>query len=86
MLSRKQIEDKVIEVVTETLALEKQAELNDSLIEDLGADSIDMVTLLVTLESEMSQSIDDYAMNGLTRLSDFVDLIESLISRENIPA
>ena len=84
MLTRTEIEDKVIEVVTETLALEKPANLGDSFIDDLGADSIDMVTLLVSLESEVPGQIDDYALDEMKTLRDFVDFIEELLSREPI--
>lgn len=84
MLTRTEIEDKVIEVVTETLALEKPADLDDSFIDDLGADSIDMVTLLVSLESEVPGQIDDYALDDKRTLRDFVDFIEELLSRKPI--
>lgn len=86
MLNRKEIEEKVIDVVTETLALESPAQLGDSFQEDLGADSIDMVTLLVSLESEVAGEIDDSALNGKMTLKDVVDYIEGMLQKEIIPA
>ena len=82
MLSRKEIEDKVIEVVTETLALESPVQLNDSFQEDLGADSIDLVTLLVSLESEIPGEIDDNALDDMKTLKDFVDFLEEELTKE----
>ncbi|HID82638.1 MAG TPA: acyl carrier protein [Chromatiales bacterium] len=86
MLNRKEIEEKVIEIVTETLALESPAKLEDSFQEDLGADSIDMVTLLVSLESEVPGQIDDSALDDKKTLKDFVDFIEEIILNETVPA
>jgi acyl carrier protein len=53
-------------------------QLDDALVEDLGADSIDLVTLLVSLETAISSKIDDRAIDGNKTLKDFVDLIEEL--------
>ena len=86
MLNRKEIEEKVIEIVTETLALESPAKLEDAFQEDLGADSIDMVTLLVSLESEVPGQIDDTALDDKKTLKDFVDFIEGIILNETAPA
>ena len=86
MLNRKEIEEKVIEIVTETLALESPAKLEDSFQEDLGADSIDMVTLLVSLESEVPGQIDDSALDDKKTLKDFVDFIEEIVLNETVPA
>lgn len=86
MLSRKEIEEKVIEIVTETLALELPAKLEDAFQEDLGADSIDMVTLLVSLESEIPGQIDDSALDDKKTLKDFVDFIEGILLDETVPA
>ena len=86
MLNRKEIEDKVIELVTETLALESPAKLEDNFQEDLGADSIDMVTLLVNFESEVSGEIDDDALDGKMTLGDVVNFIEAKFQNNTVSA
>ncbi len=87
MMTRKELEQKVIEVVAETLALDTSPELHQSFREDLGADSIDIVTLLVSLEDELSSSFDQNELGGKESLIEVVDYLENyLIKQEAIAA
>lgn len=82
MLSRKQIEDKVIEVVTETLALSSPAQLSDSFRDDLEADSIDIVTMMVSLQDEMGESFDVNDMEGKDTVLSVVDFLAEELTKE----
>ena len=82
MLSRKQIEDKVIEVVTETLALSSPAQLSDSFRDDLEADSIDIVTMMVSLQDEMGESFDVNDMEGKDTVLSVVDFLVEELTKE----
>lgn len=86
MLTRYEIEEKVIEVVTETLALEAPASLENSFREDLGADSIDIVTLMVGLQDELDSSFEVNDLQGKTTLVDVVNYIEGLYLNDAVPA
>jgi len=86
MLNRKEIEEKVIEVVTETLALETPASLENSFREDLGADSIDIVTLMVSLQDELGDSFDVSDMQGKNTLLNVVDFLEAELTKKTVPA
>jgi len=86
VFDRKEIEEKVIEVVTETLALEAPASLEDSFREDLDADSIDIVTLMVCLQDELGQVFDINELQSKKSLLDIVNLIEKLYLNDAVPA
>ena len=49
-----------------------------SLSDDLGADSLDSVELIMSLEEELDVEIDPARAEGLATVQDLVDLIESL--------
>lgn len=72
------ISEKVVEMLASQLNLEKAKLVpNARLIEDLGADSLDMVEMLMLVEEEFGISIpDDDAMN-LKTVEDIVKYIEA---------
>jgi len=49
-----------------------------SITDDLGADSLDAVELIMTLEEEFNIEIDAEAAEGLKTVQDIVDLIDGL--------
>lgn len=75
MLSRKELEQKIIDVVEDTLALSTPPEMQQSIREDLNADSIDIVTLLVSLEDELATPFDQTALQGKETLQEISDFI-----------
>lgn len=79
MLNREQLEQKVIDIVQETLALETPPKLDDSFREDLNADSIDIVTLLVSLEDELDTPFDQNALQDKDTLLSVVDFLDDLL-------
>lgn len=75
-----QIIDKVKEVIAKQLRIEV-SEIADTaaIVEDLGADSLDIVEMLMTLEDEMNIIIPDDA-TGLKTIKDIADFIEKEIA------
>ena len=70
------VEKRVLSVVQEVLAIEGDApSLDSSLIEDLGADSLDLLSLFMALEDEFGGSISEEDAEGLTTLRDVVECI-----------
>ena len=69
--------DKVKATIAKQLRIDV-AEINDdsAIIEDLGADSIDIVEMLMTLEDEMNITIPDDA-TGLKTVKDIATFIEN---------
>jgi acyl carrier protein len=49
-----------------------------SITEDLGADSLDAVELVMSLEEEFNIEVEAGRMEGLKTVQDLIDLIDSL--------
>ena len=70
--------EKVTELLASQLNISKDKIKADSkLIEDLGADSLDMVEMLMTLEEEFGISIPDEDAMNLKTVEDIASYIES---------
>jgi acyl carrier protein len=60
VIDEKEIEERIVKVVVETLKVDPgQVTRASRFVEDLGADSIDMFTLLTQLEDEFGATIAD---------------------------
>ena len=72
-----EIAEKVIKIVVEQLGVsEEQVTPEAKFIEDLGADSLDQVELVMALEEEFGSDIPDDAAEKLTTVGDAIDYIE----------
>lgn len=69
--------DKVKEIIANQLSV-KVADLKDdtNIAEELGADSLDLVEILMSLEDEFGISIPDEAIPQIKSIKDIVDFIE----------
>jgi len=69
--------EKVKELVAEQLGISKDTILPESnIIEDLGADSLDVIEMLMTLEDEYGITIPDDQINQVRTIAQIVELIE----------
>ena len=72
-----EIAEKVIKIVVEQLGVsEDQVTPEAKFIEDLGADSLDQVELVMALEEEFGSEIPDEAAEKLTTVGDAISYIE----------
>ena len=72
------VEAKVKEIVCEQLGVsEEEVSQNASFIEDLGADSLDIVELVMALEEEYDLEISDEEAEKIRTVGDVVAYIES---------
>lgn len=70
--------DKVKEIIVNELKVDAAKVTPEaSLKEDLGADSIDAVEVIMSLEDEFNISISDDAAQNIKTVQDLVDYIES---------
>lgn len=72
------VEQRVIEIVSEQLGVDKEKISTDtSFVNDLGADSLDTVELVMELEEEFDISIPDEAAEKIQKVGEAVAFIES---------
>ena len=69
--------DKVVEIVCNQLSVNKEDVTPDSsFVEDLGADSLDTVELVMAFEEEFGLEIPDDEAENITTINSAVDWIE----------
>ncbi len=79
------VEARVLSVVREVLAIEGEPPaLESSLIEDLGADSLDLLSLFMALEDEFGGTITEEDTEDLATLRDIVECISGRIGENAV--
>ncbi len=76
------IEDRVIRIVTEQLGLDGTVKLDASFVDDLGADSLDTVELVMALEEEFDIEIPDEVAETITTVRSAVDFVRAHVNEE----
>jgi acyl carrier protein len=77
------VEERVIELVSENLGVNKeQVTRKTSFIEDLGADSLDIVELIMELEEEFEINIPDEQAEKIKNVGEAIDYIEKEIAKK----
>ena len=72
-----EIEDKVRKIIVEQLGVEESQIKDDaSFVEDLGADSLDTVELVMTLEEEFECEIPDEEAEKITTVKQAIDYVK----------
>lgn len=72
------VEERVIDIVAEQLGVEKEkVSAETSFVNDLGADSLDTVELVMELEEEFDITIPDDAAEKIQTVGQAVEHIES---------
>lgn len=73
------IKEKVIDIVNDVLGVEASEE---DTFEDLFADSLDLVEIIIECEKEFGYSITDDKAQNLKTVGDLVNLIKDLDSKD----
>ncbi len=69
--------EKIRDIVVEQLDVDAdKVTLSASITEDLGADSLDVVDLVMSLEEEFDMEIPDEAVENIKTIGDIVKYIE----------
>ena len=72
------IEDRVVKMVAEQLGVkEEEVKLESSFVEDLGADSLDTVELIMALEEEFDTEIPDEEAEKITTVQEAINYINN---------
>lgn len=76
-MNQEEIFEKVKKIIVEQLGVaETSVTMEASFIEDLGADSLDIVELIMALEEEFDMEIPDEDAEKIVSVSDVVDYIK----------
>lgn len=77
ILDRDQVFQGIKEIVVEQLAVaESEAKLEASFVDDLGADSLDVVELVMAMEERFGLEISDEDAEKMATIGDAVSYIE----------
>lgn len=77
-MSGKSVEERVIEIVCEQLNTKKEdVKRETSFINDLGADSLDTVELVMALEEEFKTEIPDEEAEKITTVQQAIDYVKA---------
>lgn len=76
VMSKEEIFNKVRDIVVEQLGVEAdEVNIDSTFIDDLGADSLDIVELIMAFEEEFGIEIPDEAAEKIKTVSNVVDYI-----------
>ncbi|MEM8733697.1 MAG: acyl carrier protein [Aureliella sp.] len=71
------VEERVVDIVAEQLGVEKDKVSREThFVNDLGADSLDTVELVMELEEEFDISIPEDSAEKIQRVGEAIDYIE----------
>ena len=72
------IEDKVKKIIAEKLSVDLEEVVPEaSFIDDLGADSLDLVELIMSMEEEFDMEISDEQAEKLVTVQDVINFINA---------
>ncbi|NLB63658.1 MAG: acyl carrier protein [Fibrobacter sp.] len=79
-MTEQELMEKITEVVTEKLGVEAdKVTAEASFVDDLGADSLDRVELVMALEDEFDIEIPEEDAETLNKVSDAVEYVKTKI-------
>ena len=72
------VEEKVREIIVDQLGVDKKQVTDEAaFIDDLGADSLDTVELVMALEEEFDVEIPDEEAEKISKVQDAIDYIKN---------
>ncbi len=71
------IEQKMIDIIVEQLSVDKEKVVAEaSFVDDLGADSLDLVELIMAMEEGFDLEIPDEDAEGISTVQDAIDYVK----------
>ena len=74
------LEEKVIEIIKESIEWEGEINIKHNLVKDLDIDSFSMLMIINTLEEDFSIQIENENLEGLITVSDIVVRLKEKLS------
>ena len=73
------VESKMIDIIVEQLSVDKDKVVSGaSFVDDLGADSLDLVELIMAMEEEFDVEIPDEEAEKIATVQDAIDFVNKL--------
>ena len=70
------VEDKMIDIIVEQLSVDRDKVVPEaSFVDDLGADSLDLVELIMAMEEEFDVEIPDEEAEKITTVQNAIDYV-----------
>ena len=76
------IEEKVIDIVKDVLGMEDEKVTSEDTFDDLYADSLDLIEIIIECEQEFGYPIRDDKAQNLKTVGDLVNLIKDLDNKD----
>ena len=75
------VEDKMVDIIVEQLSVDKDKVVaGASFVDDLGADSLDLVELIMAMEEEFDVEIPDEEAEKIATVQDAINFVNNLQS------
>jgi len=71
-------QDKVARIIAEKLSIDASTITLDSTLQELGADSLDLVEIIMKLEEQFGIEVDDAKAETLKNVRDVVEYVHSM--------
>ncbi|HEV2916276.1 MAG TPA: acyl carrier protein [Candidatus Babeliales bacterium] len=75
MIDKQETAQKISAIVAEKLSIDKSTITPESTLQDLGADSLDMVEIIMQIEEEFGIQINDEEAEKLNTMAEVVDYV-----------
>lgn len=71
--------EKIVDILAEQLDIENKNNItmDSELVDDLGADSLDSIDIVMSVEDEFGIEVPDEVIENIKTVADIVDYIES---------
>jgi acyl carrier protein len=71
--------EEIVKILADQLGIpQSKITLESNIVEDLGADSLDVVELLMTLEDSTGKTIPDEKVGDIKTVGDLVEILKTL--------
>ena len=70
--------DKVADIIATTLSVDKKSVMPAATLQDLGADSLDLVEIVMKIEEEFGIEINDEVIEKLENVQDLINYVHEL--------
>jgi len=73
------VEDKMVDIIVEQLSVDKDKVVSGaSFVDDLGADSLDLVELIMAMEEEFDVEIPDEEAEKIATVQDAITFVNNI--------